>query len=77
MSEMPPKILDAFKRAFSLIPQSVVWQWRGPRENYEMPSNVYLSDWLPQQDILGKHYVNLESSKQKILVLYVYRTSKV
>lgn len=52
-NEMPERILDIFKRVFSRIPQKVIWQWRNPDKDLKMPSNVLVSNWLPQQDVLG------------------------
>lgn len=44
---------DAFVRAFERIPQRVLWKWTG-KDFPKVPSNVYVSDWFPQQDILGE-----------------------
>lgn len=44
--------IDAFLDAFKVLPYSVVWKW----ENETLPGkpdNVFISKWLPQQDVLG------------------------
>lgn len=42
------------------IPQRIVWKWEGqPLKN--LPPNVLMIDWLPQQDLLGR------VSKNKLL----------
>ena len=53
MNEMPPKILEIFVRSFAKLPQRVIWQWKNFKSNVKIPSNILLSEWLPQQDILG------------------------
>lgn len=42
-----------FLAAFAELPQRVLWKWEA---NYtsELPSNMKLARWLPQQDILGE-----------------------
>lgn len=54
MDEMPSQILGVFKRVFARLPYRVIWQWKSPTTNVTMPSNVMLSSWLPQQDLLGE-----------------------
>ena len=52
MNDMPEDVIDSFIKAFSRLPQRVIWQWKGtPREN--MPKNIQTVGWLPQQDLLG------------------------
>jgi len=52
MDDMPEEMVQSFIKAFSLLPQKVVWQWKGtPRS--DLPSNVLAIPWLPQQDLLG------------------------
>ncbi|XP_076042323.1 UDP-glucuronosyltransferase 2B15-like [Oratosquilla oratoria] len=48
---MPKQILQSFLRAFARVPQKVLMKMKS---NYtEVPANVKVSTWLPQQDILG------------------------
>ncbi|KAK2724929.1 UDP-glycosyltransferase UGT5-like isoform X3 [Artemia franciscana] len=50
--QMPKQYLDAFANAFRRLPQKIIWRWSGePFEN--VPENVMLRSWLPQQDIAG------------------------
>ena len=55
MNEMPPRILEIFLRSFAKLPQRVIWQWKDFTNDVKVPSSILLSDWLPQQDILGNN----------------------
>lgn len=49
----PVEIREAFQRAFSRLPQRVLWKW----ENETMPGqtpNIMTQKWMPQFDILCK-----------------------
>ena len=59
MNEMPSKILEIFLRSFAKLPQRVIWQWKDFTHEERVPSSILLSDWLPQQDILGNNHVDL------------------
>ena len=49
---MPEETLQAFMNAFAKIPQKVIWKWESEvPEN--VPSNVMMTKWLSQQDLLG------------------------
>lgn len=38
---------------FRQLPQRVLWKWEG-EDMPDLPLNVKLARWLPQQDLLGK-----------------------
>lgn len=60
VSSMPKETLDIFLEVMRTIPQRIVWKWEGqPLKN--LPPNVLMIDWLPQQDLLGR------VSKNKLL----------
>ena len=49
---MPEETLQSFMNAFAKIPQKVIWKWESEvPEN--VPSNVMMTKWLSQQDLLG------------------------
>ncbi|CAG7786008.1 unnamed protein product, partial [Allacma fusca] len=52
-----PKELDDFLSAFSKMKQRVIWKFEGDLKN--LPANVKISKWLPQQDILGHPNIKL------------------
>jgi len=41
-----------FVNVFGKLKQRVLWKWE-TEEMADLPSNVKLSKWIPQQDILG------------------------
>lgn len=49
----PKRIVDAFTSAFAERKDiQFIWQFDGPAPE-NLSSNVYIKDWVPQQDILG------------------------
>lgn len=50
---MPKEVFDAFMTTFAKLPQRIVCKWEGEAPA-NVPSNVLMSSWLPQQDLLGK-----------------------
>ena len=50
---LPETLLDACIEAFSKIKQRVIWKFEKPIEN--ITSNVMISKWIPQQDLMGKN----------------------
>lgn len=52
MDEIPEEMILAFIKAFSRLPQRIVWQWNG-KVRSDLPKNVLAIPWLPQQDLLG------------------------
>jgi glucuronosyltransferase len=52
-SQMPESMREAFLEAFSQLKQRVLWKWETDLLPGQ-PSNVKMSKWLPQSDILGK-----------------------
>ena len=44
-----------FADAFSRVPQLVIWKQRG-KVPESVPSNVKLMKWIPQNDLLGRHF---------------------
>lgn len=53
VSEMPDERRQMFFEAFRQIPQKVIWRYAGPvPEN--IPENVKLMKWVPQNDLLAQ-----------------------
>lgn len=53
---MPSEFYQQFIRVFKNLRQRVLWKTR--RENItNIPENVYITKWVPQQDVLGKSNV--------------------
>ena len=51
-STMPDKKRKMILGAFAKLKQKILWKWE-TEEMPDLPPNVKLSKWLPQQDILG------------------------
>ena len=49
---MPESYKKLFLNVFSKLKYHVIWKW-GEDTMRNLPSNVMLSKWLPQQDLLG------------------------
>jgi glucuronosyltransferase len=44
---------QAFMSAFADLPQHVLWKWEANSVS-DVPNNVKLVKWLPQQEVLGE-----------------------
>ena len=58
-SYIPEKYFEIFTQVFGNLPYKVIWKYENERK--DIPKNVYIRKWLPQQDVLGM-YVVLEES---------------
>lgn len=55
MEDMPEEMIQSFIKAFSRLPQRVIWQWKG-KVRSDLPRNIMAIPWLPQQDLLGHRH---------------------
>ncbi|CAL8088550.1 unnamed protein product [Orchesella dallaii] len=58
-SNMPESVRLAFVRTFAKLKQRVIWKWDKAEGMLDLPANVKLVKWLPQQDILGHPNIRL------------------
>ena len=56
--DLPPEISNKFFEAFARINQRVIWKYQG-RPTVDVPRNVKLMKWMPQNDLLGHPQVKL------------------
>ena len=60
---MSSENLQTFVRTFSGLKERVVWKWEGGREELlkrtQLPPNVFVSSWLPQQSLASHPNVKL------------------
>ncbi|CAL8104508.1 unnamed protein product [Orchesella dallaii] len=56
--EMPENSRKVFLNVFSRLKQRVIWKWE-TETMPDLPPNVKLSKWLPQQDVLGHPNIRL------------------
>ena len=66
-SHMPPEKMQMFLEVFRRLDIAVVWKWEG--EIRDLPDNILVSSWLPQQDLLG--HPNLKVSRSLLFSHYV------
>ena len=52
VSTMPKDTLQAFLNAFAKLPQRIIWKWEADAPK-NLTSNIMLTNWIPQQDLLG------------------------
>lgn len=52
-ANMPEYLRRMLMRVFRQLPQRVLWKWEAEDDMRDLPANVKLSRWLPQQDLLG------------------------
>lgn len=49
---IPKKITDGLLKVFGELKATVIWKYEGNLQN--LPKNVHIVKWAPQQSILGK-----------------------
>lgn len=52
-ANMPEYLRRMLMIVFRQLPQRVLWKYEAENDMTDLPSNVMLGKWLPQQDILG------------------------
>lgn len=55
---MTPERRSAILKVFSKLKQRVLWKYERDDIQNELPPNVRVSKWLPQNDILGTFDLN-------------------
>ncbi|XP_017874534.1 PREDICTED: UDP-glucuronosyltransferase-like [Drosophila arizonae] len=61
-ARLPAKLCELFVAVFARLPQQhVLWTWAGNASEQlpQLPANVLVRPWLPQQDILGHRRLRL------------------
>lgn len=58
-SHMPESVRKGFVKTFSKLKQKVIWKWDKDGGMPDLPANVKLVKWLPQQDLLGHPNIRL------------------
>jgi glucuronosyltransferase len=56
--QMPEPKRQMFINVFSKLKQQVIWKWESETMP-DLPKNVKLSKWLPQQDLLGHSNIKM------------------
>lgn len=54
--DMPKQMKQAIIQSFSKLKENVLWKYED-KTLTDLPKNVKIQKWLPQQDILGMKYL--------------------
>lgn len=63
-TKMPLSAHRLLVEALGRLPQRVLWKQDAAQNMTDLPSNIRLFKWLPQQDLLGKYKVVYLHQKQ-------------
>ncbi|XP_065201051.1 UDP-glucosyltransferase 2-like isoform X2 [Planococcus citri] len=69
-SSFPKEIHDIFLKVFSRLPYHIIWRHNKPEEIRNLPKNVLVHQWLPQNDILAEEKTVLFLSHCGIFSIY-------
>nr|XP_040057377.1 UDP-glucuronosyltransferase 2A1-like isoform X1 [Gasterosteus aculeatus aculeatus] len=58
IGEFPSDLADEIAAAFAILPQKVIWRYKGDRPA-ALGNNTLLVDWMPQNDLLGHKSIKL------------------
>lgn len=50
-SQMNPELKSILLKVFGSMKQTILWKYEEPLEN--IPKNLHIRQWMPQNDILG------------------------
>lgn len=62
-ANMPEYLRRLLMCVFRQLPQRVLWKWEADEDMHDLPANVKLARWLPQQDLLGKILTHVSHMK--------------
>lgn len=70
MTDLPEREVRVFVESFRKLPHIVLWKWEnGTIDN--LPDNVYIDKWFPQQYILSKlNNIKIEKSENLLLITF-------
>ena len=58
-ADLPEATKRVFVNVFARLPQRVIWKYEDEAGMADLPANVKLVSWLPQQDLLGHDNIKL------------------
>lgn len=64
-SKMPRETVSLFLSTFAKVKQTVLWKWEDDQMP-ELPKNVIVRKWFPQNDVLGRYTKGGESSLENV-----------
>ncbi|CRK91551.1 CLUMA_CG005208, isoform A [Clunio marinus] len=69
-ANMPENLRQLLVNTFAKLPYRVLWKYESAISQNDLPSNVKISRWLPQQDILGHKKLRAFITHGGLLSLY-------
>jgi UDP:flavonoid glycosyltransferase YjiC (YdhE family) len=69
-ANMPESLRQLFVNTFAKLPYRVLWKYESTIIQHDLPPNVKISRWLPQQDLLGHKKLKLFITHGGLLSMY-------
>lgn len=69
-SNMPENLRQLFVNTFAKLPYRVLWKYESSIIQNDLPPNVKISRWLPQQDVLGHKKIRAFVTHGGLLSMY-------
>ena len=63
VNHMDDKMADMIAGALARLPFRVAWKYMVERQPATLGNNTLLSEWIPQNDLLGKFYCTVKQKR--------------
>jgi len=75
-SEIPAETVSYILAILTKIEQTVLWKWEDDQSLPELPNNVVVRKWFPQNDVLSTPIVS-PSRHTRVVIKRIYRPSEL